>query len=302
MEDKLPNFLIVGSAKSGTTSLYHYLKQHPDVYLPEKREGRFFSIMENFNGQGDEVEFNKSIIKSFEVYKSLFSGTNSEKAIGDISTDYLYYYENSTKKIKSILGDTVRIIIILRNPIERAYSQYLHNVRDGKETLSFENALKTDNLRRKQNWVWGWYYKNIGFYYKQVKAYIENFKQVRIYLYDDLLSDELCLMSDLFAFLEVDSLFVPDMSVKYNVSGIYKNKIIYNLLFKQNLFKSVVRIILDPFYSREKRQKFVEKLRSKNLEKPQMKAETREYLNHLYRDDILRLQSLINRDLSSWLN
>ena len=89
---KMPNFLIVGAARCGTTSLYQWLRQHPEIYIPNKKECRYFSKMpKNFKGPGDE-KVNNSIIHSFSEYESLFDEVKDEKAIGDISPDYLFYY------------------------------------------------------------------------------------------------------------------------------------------------------------------------------------------------------------------
>ncbi len=181
---KLPNFLIVGAAKSGTTALYHYLSQHPEIYMSPLKEPKFITsnfLKFPFQGPGDN-EVEKMIVKSFDRYCDLFKGVKNEKAIGEASADNLYYYEQAIFYIKKYIGNP-KIIIILRNPIERAYSAYLHLVRDERETLSFKEALAEEEKRRKQNWEFIWFYKNVGFYFNQVKAYLENFTQVKVYFY-----------------------------------------------------------------------------------------------------------------------
>lgn len=297
----MPNFLVVGAAKSGTTSLYFYLDKHPDIYIPSVKECRFFSQMSaNFKGPGDEI-LNKNIIKSLDEYRLLFSSVKNEKAIGDVSPDYLYFYEKSIEKIKQILGD-VRIIIILRNPVERAYSQYLHLLRDERETLSFEDALSNEEIRKKANWEWFWSYKDVGFYYKQVKAYIENFSQVKIYLCDDLKKDALLLIRDIYRFLEVDDSFVPDdLNKRYNISGVPKSRWLYEFLNRPNSLRTALKPFISIILPKSKRQELKFLITEKNLKKTDMKTETREYLKGLYREDIIRLQELINRDLSHWL-
>lgn len=297
----LPNFLIVGAAKAGTTSLYYYLKEHPEIFLPERKELRFFSDMPgNFKGPGDE-NVNRTIIKSIKEYKKFYENVRNEKAIGDISPEYLYYFNKSIKNIKNILGDP-KIIIILRNPIDRAFSHYLYFVRDGREIFSFEEALKSEEMRKKLNWEWSWFYKDVGFYYKQVKAYMENFSNIKVYLYDDLKKDTLGLVQDIYRFLEVDDFFVPkSVTTKFNVSGIPKNKIFHSFLTKPNILKGAIKPFIKVLISKDTRRKLQNWLLQKNLEKPQMKPETREYLKKIYRKDILRLQDLIKRDLSHWL-
>jgi len=148
---RAPNFIVVGAAKSGTTSLFHYLNQHPDVFIPDKKECRFFSQMPGgFKGPGDE-HVNETIIRTYSEYLELFKEAKSETALGDVSPDYMFYYQNSIKNIKETLGQ-VKIIIVLRNPVFRAFSQYMHFRRDGRENLSFEEALTQEESRQNQGW------------------------------------------------------------------------------------------------------------------------------------------------------
>ncbi|MBX6422897.1 sulfotransferase [Thermosulfurimonas sp. F29] len=298
---KLPNFLIVGAAKSGTTSLYYYLKEHPEIFLPDKKELRFFSQMRgDFRGPGDE-NLNRTIVKDINDYMKFFETVKMEKAVGDISPDYLYYFRNSIKNIKKFLGDP-KIIIILRNPIERAYSHYLYFLRDGREYLSFEEALSQEERRNLLNWEWAWFYKDVGFYYNQVKAYLENFSEVKIYLYDDLKKDPLKLVQDIYKFLEVNDSFVPkSINEKFNISGVPKNKFLHKLLVQPNPIIFPIKFVLKSMLPRDTRQRLRNKFLQKILKKPQMKPETREYLKQLYKEDILKLQELIKRDLSHWL-
>ncbi|MGR3310384.1 MAG: sulfotransferase family protein, partial [Candidatus Brocadiales bacterium] len=173
---KLPNFLIVGASRSGTTSLYNYLKQHPEVYMSPVKEPRFVigqqSTKFSYKGIGDEKS-EKGVIKTIDEYKKLFENVRDEKAIGEASVINLYFYEDAIKLIKKYLGDA-KIIIILRNPVERAFSQYLRLRREYRESLSFEDGLKMEEKRLKDGWLPGWHYTRRGFYYNSVKAYMEN--------------------------------------------------------------------------------------------------------------------------------
>ena len=301
-ETKLPNFLIVGAAKSGTTSLYHFLKQHPEIYMSSSKEPKFITsqfLSFPFKGIGDE-KVEQNIIKSFREYCNLFKDVNNEKMIGEASADNLYFYDSAIKNIKKYLGN-VKIVIVLRDPIERTFSHFCHFIRDEREYLSFEDALKEEENRKKCNWVFGWHYTSVSFYYNQVKAYLDNFNQVKICLFDDLKEDTLGLVKDMYEFLGVDTSFTPDVSIRYNVSGIPKNKFIHKFLKKPNILKNIVKPVVKTLIPQGERRKIIEKIRMRNFQKPQMKPEIREYLKNLYREDILKLQDLIKRDLSSWL-
>ena len=299
---KLPNFLIVGAAKSGTTSLYHYLKEHPQIYMSSIKEPKFITsqfLTFPFEGKGDE-KVEQKIIKSFREYAYLFKEVKNEKMVGEASADNLYFYDGAIKNIKKYLGN-VKIIIALRNPSERAFSHFCHFVRDWREYLTFEEALKEEENRKKYNWVFGWFYADVGFYYHQVKAYLEQFNQVKIVLFDDLKRDTLGLVKELYGFLGVTPSFVPDVRTRYNISGIPRNKLIHKFIREPNLLKSLVKPIVKSLIPYQERQRIIAKIKTKNLQKPQMKPETREYLKNLYREDILKLQDLIKRDLSNWL-
>jgi hypothetical protein len=309
MEVKLPNFLIVGAPKSGTTSLYHYLRQHPEVFMSQNKEPRFLtsSLYENTDPNDPHYRFlNERTIFTFEDYVKLFEEAEREKAIGEATSTYLYHYETAIPQIQNFLGD-VKIIAILRNPVDRAFSAYTHLLREQFETLSFERCLELEEKRRKANWSPLNFYKDVGLYYKQVRGYMENF-EVRVVLYDDLAEDALGLIRDTYEFLKVDPSFVPDVSARYGVTGVPKGRLFYELLSfitRSNDFRDMVRPIVSVMLPQEKRSKLLQDLKAlrvRILVKPEMKPETRGYLENVFREDILKLQDLLDRDLSHWLN
>lgn len=304
MEAKLPSFLIVGVPKGGTTSLYHYLKQHPDVFMPRKKEPWFFisSICKNINPKDPRYEYyRKSSVFTFEDYVELFKGVEGEKAIGEASPLYLYHYETAIPQIKKLLGN-VKIIATLRNPIDRAFAHYLHSVRDRLEVLSFERCLELEEEKRAANWAAAHFYQDVGLYYRQVKAYVESFDQVKVALHDDMVEDDVSFTQNIYEFLKVDPSFVPSTKARYQVTGIPKSRFFYDSI---NVFKNLSRPVVRVMLPRQKRlqwYRYLQELRTRNLVKPEMKQETREYLKNVFREDISRLQDLLDRDLSHWLN
>lgn len=299
MGNNLPTFLIVGTAKAGTTSLFYYLNQHPEVFIPDRKECRFFSQMSG-DFQGPGCDYQNDIIRDIKEYQSLFLPAKNIKAKGDISNDYLFFYENSINNIKRYLGNNIKIVIVLRNPIDRVFSNYKHHVRAGWEKLSFEEALQAELVRKKEHWAWPWLYIECSKYYKQVRAYLENFTNVRIFLYEDLhcMPD---FLKHLFEFIEVDSSFIPDISKKYNTTGIPKSKFLHNFLIKNSSIKSSIKLIINKILSREAKEKFMQQLHRYNLQKTPMKEETRKYLKDEFKAEILKLQKLIQRDLTQWI-
>lgn len=299
---KLPNFLIVGASRSGTTSLYYYLKQHPEIFLSNVKEPFFISAQfVNYptKGVGDDYFFKRHVVKRFEDYCKLFESAAGKKAIGEASANNLYYSDKSIKYIKQFLGDP-KIIIILRNPVERAFSAYMMLVSDGREYLSFDEALSQEKKRFQKNWGHIWMYKDSGLYYNSVRAFLENFSDVKVCLFYDLKNRPLSLMREIFEFLDVDISFVSDSTVQYNVSGIPKVKLINEFFVKPSKLQNVTRAIGKFVLGEDRWAKLRDTLRAKLLTKSEIKPEMRQYLKEFYWEDIKNLEVLLGRDLSNW--
>ena len=294
----LPNFLIIGAAKAGTTSLSVYLEQHPQVYMCPGKEPRFFALEgEKLDFRGPAQGINHTSVTSLEEYCRLFQEVSQESAIGEASTLYLSS-PKAPQKIKHYLPHA-KLIAVLRDPVERAFSSYMHLVRDGYETLSFAEGLEAEEDRIKEKWQPLWYYKQRGFYYEQLKRYFALFEpeQLKIYLYEDLAADSTAVVQDIACFLGVDPSFTPEIT-RENMSGVPKSRWLQNLFTKDNPLKSAFK----PLFSEQLRRSITEKVKKKNLgAKPTLSPEIRQRLLALYREDILKLQELIERDLSKWL-
>jgi hypothetical protein len=301
---KLPNFFLVGAAKAGTTSFHHYLKQHPAIYLPENKENFFFSGIKKNTFTGAGSDYGQVVVENLEDYLKLFQNINNEKAVGEVCVAYLYFYENTIANIKKYLNESPKIIIILRDPAERAFSNYRHHVRDKIEDLSFEKAIRPEILRiRKENksW-WGFQYIDAGFYCNQVSAYFNAFdrKNVKICLYEDLEEDSIITMKDIYKFLEVDEDFIPNTAAKYNVGPTLRNESFDQFLTKyDHPAKRALRPIVLNIIGKRYTETLVNYFIYKNTFN--IKPKTRKRLIEIYRSDILKLEALIDRDLSGWL-
>lgn len=296
-----PNFLNIGAAKSGTTSLYYYLKQHPQIYMSPLKETNFF-VYENMKIDhiwwGGNPRALLRSITNIENYFEQFNEVKDEIAIGEASPLYLYH-PNAPDRIKHYIPDT-KLIAILRNPADRAFSHYTNLMMDNREPcLSFEEALEEENRRMQDNWTWDYFYRDMGFYYKQLKRYYKRFdtSKILIILYDDLLNNEFNLCRSIYQFLGVDENYLPDISERINVSGVPRNKFLYRFIRYPNPVKSVTKYIFPKRFRKEVRMR----IQSKNLKKITINVDTRRRLLDDYRIDILKLQDLIQRDLSFWL-
>jgi hypothetical protein len=297
----LPNFLLVGAAKSGTTALYYHLKKHPEIFFSPVKEPCFFSgqiLHLPQNGIGDEEKF---FVKTFPEYCQLFAGAAKHKAIGEASADTLYYYEKTIPVIRRILGDP-RVIILLRNPVDRAFSAYLHLVRDCREPLTFEDGLQQEEERMRQDWQCMWHYTNRGKYFCQVKAFMEQFSRVLVLLYDELKSNPVAVSHRVCRFLEVDTRYQPgDTKCRYNATGIPRFNTLNRFFLMKNPVQRMIRKIGSSLLGEDGWVKWRENLRRSLYAKAVMKPGTRAYLLDLFREDILRLQDLLHRDLGAWL-
>ena len=300
---KQPNFLIVGAAKSGTTSLWHYLKQHPDVFMPVNKEPMFFasSYYEKLNRKDPHYPLiMQYLVTDLAAYRRLFEKSEGKKAVGEATATYLCHHDLVIPKVIQLLDD-VKILMILRNPVDRAVSAYTFLLRDGEESQSLDKCLNMEEERMKSHWSMTHAYRGVGLYYSQVKAYMDNFSRVKVYLYEDLVRDAQGLVKQMFEFLEVDSSFSPDVKTRHNISGVPTKAWIHRAISKPNLATRSITPLVKLITTEPQRRKIVEGLRGHYLSKPEIPVETRGRLQEIFRDDILKLQDLIGRDLSTWL-
>ncbi|MBA2406438.1 MAG: sulfotransferase [Chitinophagales bacterium] len=312
-KEKLPNFFVVGAAKSGTTSLYEYMKMHPQIYMAPIKETHHFStdidntkFRPNYSRSLNkdlssflETDMKEGIFHAFvkerSQYEQLFKNVNGEKAIGEITNSYLY----STEAARNIFSEfpNAKVIMMLRNPIERAFSHYLMDLRIGYERDDFMTALKKDMARNPKGWGISNLYIEIGMYYEQVKRFIDIFpeRQRRIYLFDDFKKDAGAVVKDMFAFLNVNPDVEIDYSQKFNPSFIPKNRIIGSLNSQKRMKDWLKGMLPKSIKSKFKKTLYT----NKNL--PKIKEEERRFLADIFHDDVLKLGELINRDFSSWV-
>jgi hypothetical protein len=300
MKTKLPNFLIVGAAKSGTSSLHNYLNQHPEVFMP------------TFNKEGMKVKEPRFLIKdlvqhrvhngvwTFEKYQSLFADVKDEKAIGESTVLYLYYYKDAIKNIKHYLGEDVKIIIMLRNPTDRAYSAFQHVSRGLSENNSFEESLEieTGRLEREENLTPMVMYKEMGMYFEMVKSYKQSFKNVHIIFYEDFRDNIELEMSKVYNFLAISKNVEIDLAARHNVGGKrWKNETMKRVFTKDSAIKSILKSIFPKSIKKGMRNQLVNASTNKVVP---IKEETRKMLNEYFKQDIKKLSELLNKDLRYW--
>lgn len=301
MSKNLPNLLLVGAAKCGTSSLHKYLDQHPQVFMSKVKEPRFISSqVTNFplNGPGDH-KVEAWYVKDYQNYVKLFEGANGYPVIGESSADTLYFYKKTIPVIKQYLGDP-KMIIMLRNPVKRAFSAYQHLVRDLREDLSFEDGLKEEQKRIDNNWELIYHYTQASLYYDSVKAFLDNFSNVKIILTEEQEKRPQQVIRDIFRFLDVDPNCDVNTDIRYNMSGKPKSQWLHQFFFEGNMARRLAQPIVRRLFSQETRIRIAQKIQEKNLTRLTINPDTKQRLHEYFEEDIQKLEKLLNRDLSLW--
>ena len=293
----LPNLLIVGAAKSGTTSLHNYLKQHPEIFMSNHKEPHFL-----INKEIGENRIPKAV-KTLNEYSSLFDGSDTFKYRGESSAMYLQFPNIAIKNIKKYLEKNIKIIIMLRNPIDRAFSGYQHVKRfNVDEELTFAQALDVceDRYFKQTSLTPATRYIHIGMYYDFVKKFMHSFSgQVHVIIYDDFVTDTQYELSKVFSFLKVKKIDV-NITEKYMVGGWkWKNRFFKNTFMKKSFLKKIIKIIA-PF---EFLRIFLNDLFKYLFTMPddKMDISVRKKLQNIYKNDVVNLSKLLNRDLNFWI-
>jgi len=301
-EKIIPDFLIVGAAKAGTTSLFYYLDEHPEIFLPEIKEPKYFmSKILNLpqRGKGDDLTY-ELMIKNQTDYSRLFSGKSSTQICGEASVDYLYYSKDVIPLIKENIG-LPKIIIVLRDPTMRAFSAYKHLIRDVRENETFEEGLKLEDHRIKSNYEFIWHYKRAGLYYENVKDYKEAFPNVKVIIFEEFINNTHGTLKELYSFLGVNSEFIPHLKKRYNFTGKPKSKTLQKLLKgSPNLW---LRKVLKKTFNEKTRYVIREKLEKINISDSYqaMEKNTKQMLIDYYKDDKKKLEQLLEIKLKNWL-
>ncbi len=274
-----PTFLVIGAAKAGTSSLRHYLQQHPDVFIPDKgwKEPGFFCYTE----AGDSAY---RLVRDEGEYYGLFDEVQNETAWGEISPRYLSFPE-AAGNIRATLPD-VRLIASLRNPVDRAFSLYQMNLRNSghNKNVRFVDAVRDDPTTRRS-------------YADDIARYRALFppEQLQILLFDELIADPVATTQSVFGFIGVDPAFVPETEKVVNPGGLPRSKLVHLALSNRRLRR------IGGMFIPKSIQRRLEAIKNANLVPQRMTPEERAEAGQIFLDDILRTQDLIGRDLSRWL-
>jgi len=287
----MPNFFIIGAPKAGTSSLYEYVAQHPDVYMSPVKEPAYFKPRADVaESDGDGAPAGTGL----DEYLALFDGATSEHVIGEATASYLQSVPAAERLSDAAPG--ARLVAVLRNPVDRAYSGYSMRVQQGSEDLTFVEAIDVELGRRPASPARRVGYLGPGWYGRHLSAYLARYprEQVRVYLYEDLRAPH-DLLHDVFTFLDVDPAFHPTLE-HHNVTRYPVKSTTVAAAVRRVPGKALARrFVPASTWASAKRA-----LRRRNSVRPEFPPDLRRELIELYRDDIALTEELVGRDLSAW--
>lgn len=281
---RLPDFFVIGAPRSGTTALHWALRQHPEIYMPERKEPHFFATPPHATPENEPRVPRRmeryARISERSRYLELFSGATERQTVGEASCSYLRS-PIAPRRIRESAPDA-RFVAVLRHPVARAHSSYWFFVGRGLERApTLEQAL----AREERAPSWPAHFRP-GLYHAQLSRYYATFRpeQIRVYLYEDWRERPYDMLRDLFGFLGVDPRVRPSLR---ECAPTYAPR-------SRRLHRFVQTIRVPGLDALERRCNLVAP--------PPMREDTRAQLHARYRDDMERLQTLIGRDLSHWLD
>ena len=273
-----PTFLVIGATKAGTSSLRHYLQQHPDVFIPGGwKEPGFFCHDEN----GDSMF---RLVRDEDEYYGLFDGVKDEAAWGEVTPHYLTFRQ-AAANIHAAVPEA-RLIASLRDPVDRAFSLYQMNLRNKghNKNVRFLDAVRSDPIIRRT-------------YFDEIARFRSLFppEQLQILLFDELTADPVGTTQAVFAFIGVDSSFVPETEKVVNPGGLPRSRLLH-LALNNRTARRIGGVFIPMSIQRQ-----LEAIKNANLVPQRLTPEERADARQLFRDDIRRTQDLIGKDLSHWL-
>lgn len=302
-----PNFLVIGAAKSGTSAMYAILEQHPEIFMSPIKEPHYFAFagMESpglKSADGRPLTINEKAVTKIDKYLDLYKHAGNAVARGECSVSTMFFPDRSIPAIKALNSD-MKLIAILRNPVDRAYSSFNHARRWGIEAeVDFKKALDIEDLTTNENSPLLMRYKALSYYAEQLKPFVDEFgeKNLHVIIYDDYRADPGLSIEKLFSFLEVDSSFKPDFGLERNVSVVpdRSNKL-HRLMVERGPIKNLIHALL-PW---QMRRGVAYKIKRMFFKRPErLLPAYREILTDVFKDEVIKLEKLLAIDLSVWKN
>ncbi len=302
----LPDFLIVGAPRAGTTALYDALARHPRIFMSKEKEPLFFYAWGEspYYLDSQRKRLAGHIAYRLDDYLSLFRRAARGRILGEASTWYLYGHERTIPNLKKVYGEMtrqVKIMIVLRNPVERAWSHYWLKRGWGTEDLEFDAAIRPEVIKARldAHLVASFDYLGMGMYGRGVEAFLRHFDRVKVFVFEEMVRDEAASRADVCRFLGLPETGARLVTRKTNKSGLPRRGpagIVARLVFRPNMLKAVAKLFLPV----RLRQGWKLRAGERIFVSQKMDDATRRRLSVYYKEDIQRLESLLGLDLRAW--
>lgn len=302
-EYAMPDVLFAGAPKSGTTSLYHYLHASPELFFTQVKEPHFFSFFGN-KPNFKSPERLPTVVADIEKYSAFFKQANEGQLLAEASQSYMFMNQELIANAKKLYGDeakNIKVVLVLRNPIDRAWSQYWHFKKNYNEPLEFEEAISEEVLkqRKEDNWNVFYQYLDFGNYSDQIKALKAAFPKLKIYLYEELKNKPEEVLADICEFLGIAGV-TANFDRKFNPSGKPKKDVfgrLWQLNTRLKFLKPIKKLLPYKF-----RKNLSNAVMERALERQKLPDEQRAVLREHYRNEITELANVLERkEVLEWL-
>ncbi len=296
---RMPDFIVIGAARAGTTALYSFLRQSPDIFMPDVKEPNFFAYEgQSLNCRGPGSDFINNSITNLNQYCALFDPAPKGAILGEASPLYLFEPRAPARIHHHV--PHARLVVILRNPVEQAYSHFLYATHLRIEPLeSFTLALAQEDERLANGWQPLFGYSSFPRYSEQLERYFALFprEQILIRTYEEWSTKPEKTMSEILSFVGADPAFRPDLTSRRNAGGVPRNRMVQDFLMKPNPVTGAVGHIVP----KEMRLRIRDWLSGFNTQREApMPAEARKILHERLDSEIDRLETLIDYNLDHW--
>lgn len=303
MSGSLPTYLVIGAARSGTTALVEGLRTHPRVFVTQPKEPHYFALhgtVPAFTGPGDDITINRVAITDRHDYLALFPSNQQFVALGDGSVSTLYYHERAIPEILALAPD-LRVVVLLREPVERAYSAFQYLALRGAEThVSLVDAIADEDARVAAGWHHLWHYSRMSRYAESVKAFQVGLGESRvgIWFYDDLVDDYVGTVKQVLRFLGTEPYAGEAVGVPVvNASGRPRSR-----LMQSSIQLATQNPLLRSSVKRATSLRMREWVRSRTLQHSDVIEGERAVLEPLFAADLQELASIVPVERSPrWL-
>jgi hypothetical protein len=290
-----PDFLIIGAARGGTSAFASFVSEHPDVEMTKPKEPHFLALHGTevaFNGPSDESMINAVAITQPDRWQALFAAPQAQ-VIGEGSVSTLYFHDRSIPLIKRYTRSDIPLFVLLRDPVERAYSSYLYMVARGHEKLTFADALADEDRRVQEGWHHIWHYRRMSEYVEQLEPFVDEFgDRLEVIISENFRSDPSPHLRRFFERVGVEPIGEIDTERPINVGGVPRSRLAtsgMNVLRRVPLARHLAKRAVG-HHARER-------WRAANLTRPDMPVDARRQLTASFTATCFELEQLLDRRL-----